>query len=160
MNYKLIQTDPVDLPVRDRCRIAEVSPSAYYAWEKHSGGQNPDDDLLKQIHLVLEEFAGYGYRRVTKELQRRGLRVNKKRVQRVMKAHGLGRRQKRRFVRTTDSRHGLRVYPNLIRGLVIDRPNQVWAADITYILMRRDFVYLFAVVDWVSRRVLSCRLSN
>lgn len=160
MNYKLIRTEPVDLSVRDRCRIAEVSPSAYYAWEKHSGGQNPDDDLLRQIHLVLEEFPGYGYRRVTKELQRRGLSVNKKRVQRVMRAHGLQRRQKRRFVRTTDSKHGLRVYPNLIRGLVINRPNQVWAADITYVRLVRGFVYLAVILDLFSRKVIGWALSS
>lgn len=160
MNYTLIQTEPGTLAVRDRCRIAQVSPSAYYAWEKSCTGQCTDEDLLQQIHLVLEEYAGYGYRRVTKELQKRGLSVNKKRVQRMMQAHGLQRRQKRRFVRTTDSKHGMPVYPNLIKDLVIDRPNQVWAADITYVRLVRGYVYLAVILDLFSRNVIGWALSS
>jgi transposase InsO family protein len=160
MNYELIRSEKISLSIRDRCRIAEVSASAYYAWKKQDQGKNSDDDLLMQIEPVLEGFPGYGYRRVTKELRKRGLKVNKKRIQRVMRAHGLQRRRKRRFVRTTDSKHSLPVYPNLIQGLDVVRPNQVWAADITYVRLVQGFVYVAVLLDLFSRKVIGWALSS
>ena len=112
------------------------------------------------IRAVLEDFPSYGYRRVTKELSRRGVAVNKKRVERVMRQNHLQRRQKRRFVRTTDSKHTLRVYPNLTRDMVIGRPDQVWAADITYVRLVRGFVYVAVVLDLFSRKVIGWALAN
>ncbi len=160
MNYELIERERGSLPVRDRCRIAQVSASAYYAWTKQTQGKKSDEELFKQIEHVLEEFTGYGYRRVTKELQKRGLKVNKKCIQRVMQDRGLQRKRKRRFVRTTDSKHSLTVYPNLIRDVVIERPNQVWAADITYVRLVRGFVYLAVLLDLFSRKVIGWALST
>jgi transposase InsO family protein len=115
--------------------------------------------LVNQIEAVLLEFSGYGYRRVTKELQRRGVVVNKKRVQKLMQNHHLQRRRKRRFLRTTDSSHSLPVYPNLVKGIVVERPNHVWVADITYVRLLRGFVYLAALVDLFSRKVVGWALS-
>ena len=146
--------------MRRRCRIATVSASAYYAWCHQTDGGSTEDDLLPKIRQILEECAGYGYRRVTKELNRQGLVVNKKAVQRLMQKHHLQHRQKRRFVRTTDSKHGLPVYPNLIQDLVIDRPDQVWAADITYVRLVRGFVYVAVLLDLFSRKVIGWALSG
>ncbi len=160
MNYELIQRERGSLPVRERCRIAQVSASAYYAWTKQTQGKNSDEELARQIEQVLEEFPGYGYRRVTKELQKRGLKVNKKRIQRAMQDRGLQRRRKRRFVRTTDSKHGLPVYPNLLQDVVVQRPNQVWAADITYVRLVRGFVYVSVLLDLFSRKVIGWALSG
>lgn len=161
MMYKLIAAEPGDLSVRKRCRVVQVSPSAYYAWSKEAAKERSDrDGLLAEIQAVVEEFAGYGYRRVTKELKKRGVTVNKKRVQRVMQDHQLQRRRKRRFVRTTDSNHGLPVYPNLVPDVVIEKPDQVWAADITYVRLVCGFVYVAVVLDLFSRRVIGWAVSD
>lgn len=160
MMYELIAREPCGLSVRQRCRIVRVSSSAYYAWANEAERSELDDGLLAEIQAVLEEFAGYGYRRVSKELQKRGTGVNKKRVQRVMHAHNLQRRRKRRFVRTTDSNHALPVYPNLLPDVVIERPNQVWAADITYVRLVRGFVYVAVMLDLFSRRVIGWAVSG
>jgi transposase InsO family protein len=115
---------------------------------------------VKEIRAILEEFPGYGHRRVTKEFHRRGVTVNKKRVQRLMQHYHLQRRPRRRFVRTTDSRHSLRVYPNLIRELVVDRPDQVWVADLTYVRLIHGFVFLAVILDLFSRKVIGWALSS
>jgi transposase InsO family protein len=160
MMYGLIHREGNGLTVRERCRIAEVSRSAYYAWGQRAEREVSDDGLLTEIRKVLEEFAGYGFRRVTKELQKRGLKVNKKRVQRVMQEHQLQRRRKRRFVRTTDSKHGFAVYPNLVRDVAIERPDQVWAADITYVRLVRGFVYVAVLLDLFTRKAIGWALSS
>lgn len=160
MMYRLIETEKTSLSIRQRCRIAKVSASAYYTWRKQTTAYRNDQKLLAMIRTVLEDFLSYGYRRVTKELSRRGVAVNKKRVERVMRQNHLQRRQKRRFVCTTDSKHNLRVYPNLIRDLVIERPDQVWAADITYVRLVRGFVYVAVVLDLFSRKVIGWALAN
>jgi len=121
MIYRLIETEHGVLSTRRRCAIASISPSAYYAWSHRGGTSEPaEPNLVKEIRAILEEFPGCGHRRVTKEFHRRGVTVNKKRVQRLMQHYHLQRRPRRRFVRTTDSQHSLRVYPNLIRELVFD----------------------------------------
>lgn len=114
---------------------------------------------MSQIQMILLEFTGYGYRRVTKELRRQAVRVNKKRVQKLMQKHHLQRKPTRRFVRTTDSRHSLPVHPNVVKELLIERPNQVWAADITYVRLLRGFVYLAVILDLFSRKVIGWALS-
>lgn len=161
MIYRLIRHEG-RLSVRSRCRIAKVSASAYYAW--CYGGSRQDDEkdteLMKQIEAILVDLPGYGYRRVTKELHRRGCVANKKRVQKLMQRRHLQRRPKRRFVRTTNSAHSLPVYPNVVKGLVIERPNQVWAADITYVRLVRNFVFVAVVLDLFSRKVIGWALSQ
>lgn len=164
MIYRLIRDESScgGLSVRQRCSIAKVSPSAYYAWVKHADAKGTDEGetaLVEQVQAILLEFTGYGYRRVTKQLQRRGMVVNKKRVQKLMQKHHLQRKRKRRYVRTTDSRHNLPVYPNLVKNLLIERPNQVWAADITYVRLLHGFVYLAVILDLFSRKVIGWALS-
>lgn len=109
--------------------------STYY--HKPKSVTKDDPDLLSEIEAIIEEFPGYGYRRVTRELHRRSKPVNHKKVLRIMRERGLIRKPMRCWVRTTDSHHGHRVYPNLLQNLAITGPNQVWAADMTYISIRR-----------------------
>jgi transposase InsO family protein len=121
-----------------------------------------DHQLLQAIEGVIETFPGYGYRRVAKELQRDGWRVNHKRVHRVMGAAGLLHRRKRRFVRTTDSNHCLPIFPNLLADCGWRRltaPDQAWAADLTYVRLGEGFCYLAVILDAFSRRVLGWNLS-
>jgi putative transposase len=112
-------------------------------------------ELLDKIETIVVENAGYGYRRVTKTLHRLGIRVNHKVVRPLMKERGLSCSQKRGFViHTTDSNHSYPVYPNLIKNLIVERLNQVWVSDITYVRVRRGFAYLAAILDALSRKVV------
>ena len=130
--------------------------STYYHKSKI---ETDDQDLIAEIEAIIEEFSGYGYRRVTQELHRREKPVNHKRVYRIMKERGLLKRPKRRWVRTTDSNHGHRIYPNLMQNLVITGPNQVWSADITYIGISHTFVYLAVILDLFARRAVGYAIS-
>ena len=102
----------------------------------------------------------YGYRRVQAELRQRGQRVNHKRLRRLMREDNLLCVRRRSFVRTTDSRHGFTVYPNLAKDMVLSDINQLWVADITYLRLRSEFVYLAVILDAYSRRVIGWELSN
>ena len=117
-------------------------------------------DLRDRIESICLEFPRYGYRRVTHQLQREGWRVNHKKVLRLMRENDLLCQVKRRWIRTTDSDHLYSVYPNLIRDLEIIRLNRVWLADITYIRILTGFVYLAAVLDAYSRRVVGYAIST
>ena len=119
-----------------------------------------DTALRDAIARLVLEFPGYGYRRVTKALQRDGWAVNHQRVLRVMRQEALLCQLKRRFVVTTDSAHGLRTYPNLLVDVAIARPDQVWVADITSIRLPAAFVYLACVLDACSRRCVGWQLSR
>ena len=105
-----------------------LSRSTYY--HKSKNESEDDGKLIAQIEGIIEDFPGYGYRRVTQELHRRDIPVNHKKVLRIMRQRGLLRKTKRRWIRTTNSDHNNRVYPNLIKNLIVTGPNQVWAADI------------------------------
>jgi putative transposase len=132
--------------------------STYYYKSKNK----PDDEqsLIDRIEAIIEEFPGYGYRRVTRELHRRGVMVNHKKVLRIMKQQGLTCKPKRRWVRTTDSNHPHRVYPNLVQNLLVTGPNQVWVADITYIGIQCGFVCLALILDLFARRAVGQALSR
>lgn len=132
--------------------------STYYYTSKNVSDE--EKALIGRIEAIIEEFPGYGYRRVTKELHRRGYPDNHKKVLRIMKEQGLTRKPKRRWVRTTDSNHGHRVYPNLVRNLLVTGPNQLWVADITYIGILSGFVYLAVILDLFARRVVGHALSR
>jgi transposase InsO family protein len=116
-------------------------------------------DLIDRIETICLEFPRYGYRRVTEQLRRDRLPVNHKKVLRLMRESDLLCRVRRRWTKTTDSKHSFPRYPNLIRGLVASRLNQVWLSDITYIRIRTGFVYLAAVLDAFSRRVIGYAIS-
>jgi putative transposase len=117
-------------------------------------------DLIGKIEAICLEFPRYGYRRVTWYLKREGKQVNHKKVLRLMRESDLLCRVKRRWSKTTDSRHGYPRYPNLINGMVVSRLNQVWLSDITYIRIRTGFVYLAAILDACSRRVIGYAVST
>jgi transposase InsO family protein len=116
--------------------------------------------LRQEMHRVCAEFWFYGYRRVTKELRRRGLCVGRKRVRSLMRKENLRCRPKKRWIRTTDSRHGYRVYPNLAQEIIVQHPNQLWVADITYIRLVHEFVYLAVILDAFSRRAIGWALGH
>jgi putative transposase len=110
--------------------------------------------LIQRIREIAAEWPAYGYRRVTAELQAEGLIVNHKRIMRLMKENGLSVRPRRRFVVTTDSDHDGPIFPNLARDMAPTGPNQLWVADITFIAIATGFVYLAAILDAWSRRVV------
>ena len=148
-------------PATKACNALEVSKSAYYKWKNKEPVANTDKDILPVINDIAREFPKYGYRRITKELHRRGFIVNHKKVYKIQKENNLLVRRKRRFRPvTTQSDHSLAVYPNLIKNLEIVRMNQVWAADITYIWLTGGFVYLAAILDLFSRKCIGWELSR
>jgi transposase InsO family protein len=117
-------------------------------------------ELREQIQSIALEMRSYGYRPITAELHRRGVIVNHKRVLRLLRADNLLCLRRRAFVSTTDSSHRLTVYPNLARELVLSNINQLWVADITYIRLRREFIYLAVLLDAFSRRCIGWALSR
>ena len=154
--YEHIAHIDVDLTIRERCQLAGVPRSSYY--RRHCV-QKQADPLEVQVHQVCREHPRYGYRRVTKELCRRGSKANHKRVLALMRKGNIQCRIKRRFVYTTDSRHNLHVYPNVARSLVVARPNELWVADITYVRLLRGFAYLAVILDAFSRRAVGWAVS-
>jgi putative transposase len=152
----MIARDRTDLSVRRQCALLGLARSGVYRKPAP-----PDPEELAMRRRIDEQYLAtpfYGSRRMTAELRLTGHQVNRKRVQRLMRLmglEGLGPKPK-----TSQPAAQHRIYPYLLRGLAVDRPNQVWAADITYIPMARGFLYLVAVIDWYSRYVLAWRLSN
>ena len=142
--------------------MAGVPRSSYYRAAKPPlrATADRDESVTFEIRSICEEMPRYGCPRVTKELHRRGYLVNHKRVFRIMRKEKLHCRRKKRFVRTTDSNHSFRVYPNLVKGLIPKRPNQLWRSDITYIRLATEFVYLAIILDAFSRRVIGWALSR
>ncbi|MBW3634017.1 MAG: IS3 family transposase [Chloroflexi bacterium] len=149
-----------ELSVRRLCWLLGLSRSWWY---ERTAPREPDDEaiaLRDAIEQIVLDFPGYGYRRVTHALRRDGWTINAKRVLRVMREASLLCQLKRRFVVTTDSRHRLSSYPNLLRTQGISGPNQAWVADITYIRLPTAFCYLAAILDAFSRRVVGWELSR
>lgn len=143
------------ISVKEACFACGVSTNAFYHWLRNKEMRKlKDEEVKEEIEDIIREFAGYGYRRVTKELGNRQCTVNHKRVLRIMKQNNLTVKRKKKFKVTTNSNHHFRIYPNLIKGLEITRINQVWVADITYIRLLRGFVYLAVILDAYSRRVV------
>jgi len=160
MIAKLQATFP-NVSLRQLCSLLGISRSGVYA-ARRQPAVNLDAEavvLRNAIERIVLEFPGYGYRRVTQTLRRDGWTVNAKRVLRVMREESLLCQLKRRFVRTTDSRHGLGSYPNLLRERMLTGPNQAWVADITYVRLPTTFVYLAAILDAWSRRCVGWELS-
>jgi putative transposase len=122
--------------------------------------QPAETELRQTIERIALEMPTYGYRPMTAELHRRGLLVNRKHVLRLMRQDNLLCRRKRSFVSTTDSAHSLKVFPNLTRDLQVTGVDQLWVADITYIRLPREFVYLAVVLDAFSRRVIGWALDR
>lgn len=148
-----------EYPVTAVCDMVGLPRSTHY----RKSVQRDESDLRQAVEAIAVQFTTYGSRRVAAQLRRQpyGLQVNRKRVQRVMRQLGLVRPTKRRTaVRTTDSRHRFRRYPNLVSGLEIRYPDQVWVGDITYIHLRRDFVYLAILMDVFTRSIRGWHLDR
>ncbi len=148
------------MSIRQLCGMLGVNRRWYYACRKPSKRQEADSRLRDAIEQIVQEFSGYGYRRVTHALVRSGWSVNHKRVLRIMREEGLLCRHKRRFVHTTDSRHRYQVYPNLVQGMQVQAPDTVWVADLTYIRLPSTFAYLACVLDAYSRKCVGWKVSK
>ncbi len=143
------------------CQLAAVSRAGYY---RHLAQHQPDQEDM-DVRAAIQEIAlahqrRYGYRRITAELHRRGMQVNHKRVARLMREDNLLSLRYRHYIVTTDSQHNLEVYLNLASRMQLTAINQLWIADITYIRLQREFVYLAAILDAFSRRVIGWALDR
>jgi putative transposase len=149
------------LTVKRMVELTQVSRASFYRFDKEEETRpDPDLDLRDAIQRVALEWPSYGRRRITAELRRRGWTVNPKRVHRLLREDNLLCVRKRRFVVTTDSYHGRKVYPNLAGNLVLTGTDQLWRADITYIRLREEFVFLAVILDAYSRRVIGWALER
>lgn len=154
-------SDGLQPSITKSCQALEVSRSGYYKWMNQSSPvPSAEIDLRDQIQEIALEFPRYGYRRVTAELKNRGYVVNSKRVLRLMREDNLLCLKKKFKPVTTDSSHGLPVYPNLLKNTKITRLNQVWASDITYIQLLHEHIYLAVIIDLFSRKCIGWDLSR
>ena len=144
------------IPINRQCQILELNRSSFY----YRGREVSESDLqrMRQIDEIHTKRPFYGSRRIRDWFEDQGISVNRKRIQRLMRLMGIQALYPKK--KTSRPGKGHKVYPYLLRGLDINRSNQVWAADITYIPMAKGFLYLVAIMDWHSRKVLSWRLSN
>lgn len=140
------------------CATLGIARSTYY----HRQAERDERELRARLERLAGHYPTYGSRRLAAQLRREadGGRVNRKRVQRLMRQMGLSRKGPRRVPRTTDSRHGYRRYPNLVKDLDIVRPDQVWVADLTYIQLRQEEVFLAVVMDVFTRSLRGWHLSR
>jgi len=143
-------------PVTMVCETLGVARSSYY----HKAAHRDDEKLRQTLRELAGQWPTYGYRRMTAELRRAGWAVNQKRVAHVMVELGLQARVNRKRMQTTNSRHGLPRFPNLMLGRQVERPDEVWVADITYVVLGRGFVYLAVVMDVFTRAVRGWHLSR
>jgi len=164
VKFAFIAAQEVAFPVVAMCRVLRVSPSGYYAWRKR-----PPSDRASEDRRLAAEVAGahqrsrgvYGSPRVHRELRARGVRVGRKRVERLMRDRGLQGRKKRRFVCTTDSNHDEPIAPNVLgRDFEAEAPNRAWVGDVTYIPTAEGWLYLAVLLDLFSRRVVGWATSD
>ena len=150
------------LGVERLCHLGQVSRASFYRWRQASEGDAEGDVAMRHAvqQVVLSHRRRYGYRRVTAELRRQGYILNHKRVARLMREDNLLALQQRRFVSTTESGHRLPLYLNLAARLHVTGPNQLWVADITYVRLQRQFVYLAVILDAYSRKVVGWALDD
>ena len=149
------------LTVKRMVKLAQVSRAGYYRFDEDTRSDHDRDmDLRDAIQRIALEWPSYGRPRITKELRRRGWKVNPKRVYRIMQEDNLLCVRKRKFVVTTDSNHGSRVYPNLACTMVLTGVDQLWVADLTYIRLSNEFVFLAVILDAYSRRVIGWALER
>lgn len=164
MKFAFVASREVAFPVSAVCRVLGVTKSGFYAWKKR-----PKPERAKRDAQLAATVAGvhqksrrtYGSPRVHRELKARGVRVGKKRIERLMRENGLQGRSKRRFKRTTDSRHGGPIAPNLLkRQFDVNEPNRAWVTDVTAIATGEGWLYLAPMIDLCSRRVLAWAASE
>jgi putative transposase len=145
-----------DLSLSRQCRLLTISRSSLYYAPK---GESPENlTLMRRIDELFLKYPFYGSRQMARHLWREGIEAGRHRVRRLMRLMGLEAIYQ--APRTSMPHPAHRIFPYLLTGMVIDRPNQVWCADITYIPVQRGFLYLVAIMDWATRHVLAWRLSN
>jgi transposase InsO family protein len=147
------------LAIERMVELGRVSRSGFYRFDE-SARPDPDMNLRDAIQRIALEWPSYGRPRITRELRRRGWTVNPKRVYRLLREDNLLCVRKRKFVVTTNSNHGLHVYPNLAADMILTGVDQLWRADITYIRLREEFVFLAVILDAFSRRVIGWALDR
>jgi putative transposase len=152
----MIESDHPDLSVGTQCRLLSISRSSFYY--SPLGETDTNLALMRVIDRQFLDTPFYGVRQMTWHLRNEGHPVNEKRIRRLMRLMGL--MPIYQVPNTSKPAKGHKIYPYLLRGLRVEGPNQVWCADITYIPMRRGFLYLVAIMDWHSRKVLAWRISN
>src|SRR6516225_6958665 len=148
---------PRGISTAEGCRLMGISRSTFYATPD---ARARDLTIVAEMKTICDEFEAYGYRRVGAELRHRGIVVNAKKVRRLMREHALNPRQRRRFIATTDSDHSYPIFPDLAKNMKLGGPNQLWVADITYVTIATGFVYLAAILDAWSRRVVGYAISR
>jgi putative transposase len=151
----MIELSNKKLSVRRQCLLLGINRSVVYYKEKRAVDES---EIMNRIHEIWPKFPGYGYRRIAKALQSEGYAINRKRAYRLMNLMNLQALYAKPKLSEPHPEH--KIYPYLLKGLVIDRPNQVWCTDITYIKMPQGFVYLVAIIDVYSRYIVSWRLST
>jgi len=158
----MIRENSTPLPIERKCKLVSVPRSSYYRHSREPQSVDREKDkVYSQVEEICGEMHRYGYRRVTAELHRRGVKVNHKRILALMRRNNLLCRRKKKYrIATTDSKHAYRVYPNLVKDIEITRMDQVWISDITYIRLRSEFVYLAVVLDAFSRRAIGWALQR
>jgi len=144
------------LSISRQCALLGMARSSFYYRPRPESAE--ELDLLKRLDRIFTNDPVYGSRRLQVALLREGISIGRRRVRRLMRKLGLWAVRPKRNTSKRHPEH--KVYPYLLRGKTIDQPNQVWAADVTYIPMQQGFLYLVAIIDWATRRVLSWRLSN
>jgi len=148
-----------EIPKKPACEALDLNRSTYYF--KNKNQEKNESAVKEEVRQLALESPAYGYRRIAKELARQGKTVNHKKVLRIMKEEKLTVKPKKRFKpATTQSNHGLKIYPNLAKRVVPDAPNELWVADITYIYFLTGFIYLAAIIDRFSRKVVGWALSK
>lgn len=164
MKFELVDAEKANYPVEVLCDVLEVSRSGYYAWRTRPVSARSRSDAQLAVEIAATHARSrkrYGSPRVHQALRRGGRRVSRKRVERLMREHGIVARQKRRFRRTTDSRHAHPIAPNIVeRQFAPSAPNQVWAGDVTYIATDEGWAYLAVLLDLFSRRVVGWAMSS
>lgn len=156
--YEFIRAKEADYDVAEMCRVLEVSTSAYYAWRNAPPSRRERDDERLQTAIIAAHEANrkvYGSPRITEELQAHGEKVGRRRVARLMRENRISGLQRRRWRRTTDSRHKLPVAENILdRNFTASAPNQVWVGDITYVWTAQGWAYVAVIIDLFSRKVV------
>lgn len=164
MRYQFVRDNEGQFAVRSLCRVMEVAPSGFYAWRTRpqSARASATDTLVKQIKAASETSRQtYGSPRIYRELRAQGVSCGLNRVARLMRRHGIKARRKRRFKKTTDSRHALPIQPNLLdRRFMTPKPNRRWASDITYIWTAEGWLYLAVVMDLYHRRIVGWSMQS